>query len=214
MDFISSTLLDYCEKHSDDESELLKALSAETWQKVINPRMLSGHLQGRFLSLLSQLIQPKRILEIGTFTGYSALCLADGLQEDGELITIDENDELSWLHDKYFLQHKNGSQIKPIYNAALSAFEDLEGTFDLVFIDADKRNYLHYWNWTMEHAHAGTVILIDNVLWSGKVLEPAVEKDFDTQVLQELNDLVAKDSRCEKVLLPLRDGLMMVRVKK
>lgn len=214
MDFISSTLLDYCEKHSDDESDLLKSLSAETWQKVINPRMLSGHLQGRFLSLLSQLIQPKRVLEIGTFTGYSALCLADGLSEGGELITIDENDELSWLHEKYFLQHKNGKAIKTIYKAALDAFPEIDGSFDLIFIDADKRNYIHYWNWTMEHVQVGSVILIDNVLWSGKVLEPAAEKDFDTQVLQELNELVALDMRCEKVLLPLRDGLMMVRVKK
>jgi len=159
-------------------------------------------------------IQPKRVLEIGTFTGYSALCLADGLSEGGEIITIDENDELSWLHDKYFLQHKNGKGITPIYKAALEAFKEIDGTFDLVFIDADKRNYIHYWNWAMEHVHAGSVILIDNVLWSGKVLEPSAEKDFDTQVLQELNDLVARDKRCEKVLLPLRDGLMMVRVKK
>lgn len=214
MDFISSTLLDYCEKHSDQEPELLKSLSAETWQKVINPRMLSGHLQGRFLSLLSQLIQPKRVLEIGTFTGYSALCLADGLSEEGEIITIDENDELSWLHDKYFLQHKNGKSIKPIYKAALDAFEGIEGTFDLIFIDADKRNYIHYWNWAMDHVKPGSVLLIDNVLWSGKVLEPAAEKDFDTQILQELNKKVAEDIRVEKVLLPLRDGLMMVRVKK
>ena len=211
MDFISLALTTYCEQHSSSESELLQELAKETWQKVVNPRMLSGHLQGQYLTLISQLVRPKRILEIGTFTGYSALCLADGLQENGELITIDENDELSFLHNKYLKQHTRGNSIQVIYGDAAQELKAIEGSFDLIFIDADKRNYLNYWNYAKEHITPNGLILIDNVLWSGKVLSPTEEKDIDTQVLKELNEIVTNDASFHNVLLPLRDGLMMCR---
>jgi len=213
MDFISLALTTYCEQHSSEESALLKELAKETWQKVVNPRMLSGHLQGQYLSFLSQLIRPKRILEIGTFTGYSALCLADGLQENGELITIDENDELSFLHDTFLKQHPKGNSNRVIYGDAVQELNTLEGAFDLIFIDADKRNYLHYWEYAKNHLAPNGVILIDNVLWSGKVLAPTEEKDVDTQVLKELNERVTQDNSFHNVLFPLRDGLMMCRKK-
>lgn len=211
MDFISLALTTYCEQHSSPESELLHELAKETWQKVVNPRMLSGHLQGQYLTLISNLVRPKRILEIGTFTGYSALCLADGLQENGELITIDENDELSFLHNKYLKQHPKGNSIQVIYGDAVQELKSIEGSFDLIFIDADKRNYLNYWNYAKEHITPNGLILIDNVLWSGKVLATTEEKDMDTQVLKELNDIVTTDPSFHNVLLPLRDGLMMCR---
>lgn len=213
MDFISLALTTYCEQHTSKESALLQELAKETWQKVVNPRMLSGHLQGQYLSFLSQLIRPNRILEIGTFTGYSALCLADGLQDNGELITIDENDELSFLHNNFLKQHAKGNSIRVIYGDAVQELNALEGTFDLIFIDADKKNYLHYWEYSKNHLSANGVILIDNVLWSGKVLAPTEEKDIDTQVLKNLNERVTQDESFHNVLLPLRDGLMMCRKK-
>ena len=213
MDFIGQALTQYCEQHSSLESELLQQLSKETWQKGINPRMLSGSLQGAYLRFISQLINPARILEIGTYTGYSALCLVEGLKNSGELITLEEDDELSFFHNKYFPQHKKGNLIQPVYGDAKVNLQNIHGEFDLIFIDADKQGYLHYWEWCSKHVSASGIILIDNVLWNGKVIQPLAEKDIDTQVLLELNAVIQENSEFENVLLPLRDGMMMVKRK-
>jgi predicted O-methyltransferase YrrM len=210
MNFLPEEIELYVEGHTRGQSELLAALERETWQKVIMPRMLSGHVQGRFLSLLSKMLQPRRILEIGTYTGYSALCLAEGLAPSGELITIDINDELSWIHAKYV---GTVPAIRCLYGDALSLLPGLDLNFDLVFIDADKDRYKEYYDLLVPSLPAGAVVLLDNVLWSGKVVMPAESKDKETQVLQELNKQITADTRVENVLLPLRDGLMMVRKK-
>ena len=213
MDFIGQALTQYCEQHSSSESELLQQLAKETWQKVINPRMLSGSLQGAYLKFISNLIQPKRILEIGTYTGYSALCLVEGLKENGELITLEEDDELSYFHEKYFPQHSKGKMITTTYGDAKKTLNELDGMFDLIFIDADKQGYLQYWNWCSKHISSSGIILIDNVLWNGKVIQPLSDKDIDTQVLLELNNTIQENQLFENVLLPLRDGMMMVKRK-
>jgi caffeoyl-CoA O-methyltransferase len=213
MHFLPEALEQYTEDHSSAEPELLAQLSRETWQKVVNPRMLSGHLQGRFLSMISKMLRPKRILEIGTYTGYSALCLAEGLAENGELITIDINDELAPFHHKYFNLLPQKDQIKAIYGDANEELLKIQPGFDLVFIDADKSNYLRYFHILLPDLKSGAVVLIDNVLWSGKVLEPTQPNDMETSVLKELNELVSKDKRLDAILLPLRDGLMMIRIK-
>jgi predicted O-methyltransferase YrrM len=214
MHFLSDELDHYVTDHSENEPELLAQLNKETHQKILQPRMLSGHFQGRVLSMISKIIRPINVLEIGTYTGYATLCLAEGLTENGKVDTIDINEELIDFQRKFFDKSPWGPQILQHLGPALEIIPKLNKKYDLVFIDADKDNYINYFNAIIPIMNTGGIILSDNVLWSGKVLEPAVEKDFDTQVLQELNDLVAKDSRCEKVLLPLRDGLMMVRVKK
>jgi predicted O-methyltransferase YrrM len=213
MDFIGQPLTQYCEQHSSSESELLQNLAKETWQKVINPRMLSGSLQGAYLKFISKLIQPRRILEIGTYTGYSALCLVEGLKENGELITLEEDDELSYFHQKYFPQHSKGKLITTKYGDAKKTMNEIDGEFDLIFIDADKQGYIQYWDWCSKHVSSFGVILIDNVLWNGKVIQPLVEKDLDTQVLLDLNRKIQEDEQFENVLLPLRDGMMMVKRK-
>jgi len=213
MDFIGQALTQYCEQHSSSESELLQNLAKETWQKVINPRMLSGSLQGAYLKFISKLIQPRRILEIGTYTGYSALCLVEGLKENGELITLEEDDELSYFHQKYFPQHSKGKLITTKYGDAKKTMNEIDGEFDLIFIDADKQGYNQYWDWCSKHVSSFGVILIDNVLWNGKVIQPLVEKDLDTQVLLDLNRKIQEDEQFENVLLPLRDGMMMVKRK-
>ena len=213
MNFISPELSQYIDDHSEREPELLKKLSRETWQKVVQPRMLSGHVQGRFLSLISHLMAPKRILEIGTYTGYSALCLCEGLAAGGELVTIDINDELQWIQDKYFQASDHHGKIKRIFGNALEVLPSLDLAFDLVFIDADKENYIRYYELLIEALPPGACILVDNVLWSGKVMEPILPGDEETRVIGELNDLVTSDSRVHNVLLPLRDGVMMIRKK-
>lgn len=213
MDFIGQPLTQYCEQHSSSESELLQNLAKETWQKVINPRMLSGSLQGAYLKFISKLVQPRRILEIGTYTGYSALCLVEGLKENGELITLEEDDELSYFHQKYFPQHSKGKLITTKYGDAKKTMNEIDGEFDLIFIDADKQGYIQYWDWCSKHVSSFGVILIDNVLWNGKVIQPLVEKDLDTQVLLDLNRKIQEDEQFENVLLPLRDGMMMVKRK-
>ena len=213
MDFIGQALTQYCEQHSSSESELLQQLAKETWQKVINPRMLSGSLQGAYLKFISNLIQPKRILEIGTYTGYSALCLVEGLKANGEFITLEEDDELSYFHEKYFPQHAKGKMITTKYGDAKKTLKELDGMFDLIFIDADKQGYLQYWNWCSKHISSSGIILIDNVLWNGKVIQPLSDKDIDTQVLLELNNTIQENQLFENVLLPLRDGMMMVKRK-
>jgi caffeoyl-CoA O-methyltransferase len=210
MHFLPEEIEQYVEAHTRQHSSKLEALERETWQKVIMPRMLSGQVQGRFLSFLSHLIRPKRILEIGTYTGYSALCLAEGLAEGGELLTLDINDELAWIHQKYL---SDVPAIRCVYGDALDVLPTLDLRFDMVFIDADKDRYHAYYDLLVPALPAGAVILLDNVLWSGKVLTPADARDKETQVLQELNRHITNDHRVENVLLPLRDGLMMVRKK-
>ncbi|NQW36513.1 MAG: O-methyltransferase [Flavobacteriales bacterium] len=213
MDFISEPLQNYIAQHSQDEPKLLQDLNRETWQKVMNPRMLSGPYQGRLLAMLSKLINPKTILEIGTYTGYSALCLAEGLAPDGILHTIDHNEELASIQQKYFDKSDYKNQIKTHIGDALDIISKLNLKFDLVFIDADKANYPNYFKAIVPKMNSGGLILSDNVLWSGKVLQKADVKDVDTQALQVYNKLVNEDSRVESVLLPVRDGLTLTRVK-
>ncbi len=213
MDFLSERLNDYVEKHSQPEPELLQQLNRETWQKMIAPRMLSGHLQGRVLSMLSKLIQPGKILEIGTYTGYSALCLAEGMQKDGELHTIDINEELFDFQRKYFDASPFGKQIFQRLGDALEIIPKLDKTFDLVFIDADKNNYPNYLELILPKLKKGSVILSDNVLWSGKVVEELNDDDEDTKALLHYNKLLNEHPKLETVILPIRDGLTISRVK-
>lgn len=212
MNFLPQEIERYVETHTRVEPELLQNLVRETWQKVINPRMLSGHLQGRVLKMLVQMTRAKCILEIGTYTGYSALCMAEGLPEDGRLITIDINDELQWIQDKYFTLSPYGHKIERHFGDARELIPLLPLDFDLVFMDADKENYLHYYELLLARLKPGAVILIDNVLWSGKVLHEPHPNDHETRVMKELNRRVTEDPRVENVLLPVRDGLMAVRV--
>ena len=213
MHFIPEALDQYTDQHSEDEPELLQALTRETYQKVLQPRMLSGHYQGRVLSIISKLIRPKTILELGTFTGYSALCLAEGLQKDGELHTIDINDELVAFQRRYFDQSEYGAQIHQHLGPALEIIPKLNLTFDLVFMDADKPNYINYFHKIIDKLNPGGVILSDNVLWSGKVIEPLDKNDISTKIVLDYNRLLKEDERLETVLLPIRDGLT-VSIKK
>jgi predicted O-methyltransferase YrrM len=213
MNFLPDKIDDYVASHSQQEPKLLKELSRETWQKVLNPRMLSGAFQGRLLSMISKLVNPKNILEIGTYTGYSALCLAEGLQEKGNLITIDKNEELETLQNKYFEKSGYRNQIQQFVGDATKIIPNIDKKFDLVFIDADKSNYINYFHLIIEKMNAGGIILSDNVLWSGKVVEPLNPKDNDTKILLEYNKLLSTDNRIETVLLPIRDGLTVSRVK-
>ncbi len=213
MHFISQELEDYIEKHSEKEPDLLAALNKETYQKILLPRMLSGHFQGRVLSMLSKLIRPVNILEIGTFTGYAALCLCEGMQENGQLHTIDIKEELETIQRKYFDKSPWGSQIFQHLGEAIDIIPTLELKFDLVFIDADKENYLNYFELILPKMNKGGIILSDNVLWSGKVLEPLQKNDSSTKVLLEYNELLKNDTRVETVLLPIRDGLTVSRIR-
>ena len=207
MHFISEKLDDYVVKHSEDEPALLKALTRETYQKILQPRMLSGHYQGRVLSILSKLIRPKAILEIGTFTGYSALCLAEGLRQDGVLHTIDINEELVDFQRRYFNKSDYGSQIFQHLGPAVDIIPTLDTHFDLVFMDADKPNYINYFHQIIDKLNPGGVILSDNVLWSGKVIEALDPNDTSTRIVLDYNKLLKEDQRLETVLLPIRDGL-------
>ena len=212
MHFISQHLEDYIEQHSEKEPALLAALNKETYQKILLPRMLSGHFQGRVLSMLSKLIRPLNILEIGTYTGYSALCLCEGMQENGQLHTIDIKEELVDFQRKHFDKSPWGNQIVQHLGEAVAIIPTLDIKFDLVFIDADKENYLNYFELILPKMNKGGIILSDNVLWSGKVLEPLHPNDLSTKVLMEYNQLLATDARIETVLLPIRDGLTVSRV--
>lgn len=212
MHFISEALEDYVAMHSENEPELLARLNKETHQKILQPRMLSGHFQGRVLSMLSKILHPKHILEIGTYTGYAALCLAEGLAENGTLDTIDNNEELVDFQRKYFDQSQWANQIHQHLGNALEIIPTLNKKFDLVFIDADKENYINYFHMIVPMMNKGGVILSDNVLWSGKVLEEVKANDKSTKVLLEYNELLKNDPRVETVLLPIRDGLTMSRV--
>jgi predicted O-methyltransferase YrrM len=212
MEFIAQELDQYCCNHSAEENDLLKRINRETHLEVLQPRMLSGHFQGRVLSMFSKMIQPKRILEIGTYTGYSALCLAEGLTPDGKLVTIDVNEELAARVQSYFDASLFSEQIRYVISPALEVIPTLQEEWDIVFIDADKQNYIEYYEMVLPLVKTGGYIILDNVLWSGKVAD--LEKnDKDTVLLRKLNALIHDDIRVEEVLLPIRDGLMMARKK-
>jgi len=213
MHFLPDNIDDYVVKHSQEEPTILQELTRETWQKVLNPRMLSGAFQGRVLSMLSKLVQPKSVLEIGTYTGYSALSIAEGLHPQGTIHTIDKNEELYSLQEKYFEKSGYKNQIRQYVGNALAIIPTIEQKFDLVFIDADKSNYIKYFHLIIDKMNAGGIILSDNVLWSGKVVEELQPKDIDTKVLLEYNSLLNTDDRLETVLLPIRDGLTISRVR-
>jgi len=200
-------------QHTEKEPELLQKLNHETWEKVLIPRMLSGHLQGRVLSLLSHMINPKTILEIGTYTGYSAICLAEGLQEGGELHTIDINEELESMVSKYLEKANLQNTIFNHLGNAMDIIPTLNKTYDLVFIDADKINYSNYYDLVFDSVNQGGYIIADNVLWSGKVVHNKTEKDADTLALIAYCKKVNADNRVQNVLFPIRDGLMIVRKK-
>lgn len=212
MDFIDSKIVEYAEKHSSPENQALRNLNRETHAQVMMPRMLSGHLQGRFLAMLSKLIQPKSILEIGTYTGYSAICLAEGLTEGGVLHTIDINEELENFVSKHLTNAGMENKIVQHIGNALEIIPALNEVFDLVFIDADKSNYLKYYEMVIPKIRKGGLIIADNVLWSGKVTdEKELTKDTDTKALHFFNQRVSSDERVEAVLAPIRDGLMLIR---
>jgi predicted O-methyltransferase YrrM len=213
MHFLPEKLDNYVTAHSEDEPELLQQLNRETYQKILQPRMLSGHYQGRVLSMISKLVSPKTILEIGTYTGYSALCLAEGLQTDGELHTIDINEELFDFQRRYFDASGFGKQIHQHLGNALDIIPQLDKTFDLVFIDADKENYSNYFHAVIDKINPGSIILSDNVLWSGKVIEKLDPEDTSTKALIEYNKLLKADNRVETLMLPVRDGLSFCRKK-
>lgn len=212
MHFISQELDDYIVAHSQKEPELLEDLTRETYQKILQPRMLSGHYQGRVLSMISKLVNPKSILEIGTYTGYSALSLAEGMHKNGQLHTIDINEELIDFQRKYFNKSDYGKQIHQHLGSAIDIIPTLNIKFDLVFIDADKPNYVNYFNMIIDKMNPGGIILSDNVLWSGKIIEKLSDNDSSTRVLLEYNKLLNNDPRIETVLLAIRDGLTVSRV--
>lgn len=212
MHFLSPLLENYIKDNSEDEPALLQKLTRETHLKVIQPRMITGHFQGRVLSILTKIINPKKILEIGTYTGYSALCLAEGLPKNGELHTIEINDELEAMQRRYFNESGYGEQIKQHIGNALDVIPNLDMEFDLVFIDAKKTDYPDYFEVVLTKTKPGSVILTDNVLWSGKVVEPLDPKDKATKILLDFNTQLKEDPRVETVLLPIRDGLTLSRV--
>ncbi len=211
MYFLPEKLDDYVVAHSQDEPELLQQLTRETYQKILQPIMLSGPYQGRVLSMISKLIRPKSVLELGTFTGYATLCLAEGLHPEGEIHTIDVNEELEDFQRKYFDKSGYGTQIHQHLGSAIDILPTLDKTFDLVFIDADKPNYVNYFHLIIDKLNPGGIILSDNVLWHGKVIEPVDAKDVSTNVVLEFNTLLKEDPRIETVLLPIRDGLTISR---
>ncbi|GAB3537433.1 O-methyltransferase [Pontibacter brevis] len=214
MEFIDEELLQYSEEHTSPESNLLYKINRQTHLSVLRPRMLSGHQQGRLLSMFSKMIQPKQILEIGTYTGYSALCMAEGLQPGGTLHTIDINEELEERVRGYFEEAGLSDSIKFYIGNALEITPTIDAEFDLVFIDADKINYATYYDMVIDRVRAGGYIIADNVLWSGKVLEKYRRKlDEDTKAVIDFNKKVQDDERVENILIPIRDGLMVARKK-
>lgn len=214
MEFINEAIQNYAEQHTAAESEILRRINRETYTDILHPRMLSGQLQGRILSMLSKMIKPHSIIEIGTFTGYSAVCLAEGLSEDGKLCTIDINEELEERVIGYFNKAGINSKVDYRIGNALDIIPLLDGPFDLIFIDADKENYQNYFDLIIDKTVTGGIIIADNVLWSGKVLNNDGKKiDKDTQALIKFNDSINNDDRLENVLFPIRDGLMVIRKK-
>lgn len=211
MEFLPKELDDYIKNHTQDESDLLADLNRETWLKVMTPRMLSGHVQGRILSMISHMIKPEYILEIGTYTGYSALCLAEGMKEGGRLITIDRNEELNPILEKYLLSSKYKDMIDLRIGNAVDIIPTLPDDIDLVFIDADKPNYSNYFDLVIDKVKTGGFILADNVLWSGKVVDPDSQNDKSTKSILDFNKMVQNNNRVENVLLSDRDGIMVIR---
>lgn len=213
MHFLSEALESYIKDHSEKEPKILQELTRETHLKIIQPRMITGHFQGRVLSMFSKIVNPLNILEIGTYTGYSAICLAEGLQNKGHVHTIDINEELAGIQRRYFDKSGYGEQIIQHTGDALEIIPEFDIDFDLVFIDAEKTSYDAYFEAVLKKTHTGSVILSDNVLWSGKVVEPLDVKDKATKVLLDYNEKLKEDSRVETVLLPIRDGLTFCRVR-
>ncbi len=213
MGFLEEKIEKYALRNTDPEPEVLQKLNRETHANVLMPRMLSGHLQGRVLAMLSKMIRPKKILEIGTYTGYSAICLAEGLTEDGKLITIDVNAELETMVRRYLKEARVESKIDFRIGEAMKIIPQLNEVFDLVFIDADKENYSNYYDLSFEKVRTGGYIIADNVLWSGKILDVPAKMDSDTKALYNYSMKINSDRRVENVLLPIRDGLMIARKK-
>jgi caffeoyl-CoA O-methyltransferase len=211
MDFISEKIAEYLSQNSDKEPEILSKLNKETHQKILQPRMLSGHLQGRFLSLISKIKSPFHILEIGTYTGYGTICLAEGLATNGKIFTIDRNEELINIQNKYFEESGNRDRIVQLTGRATEILMDLDENFDLIFIDADKENYIKYFEIVSKKLNPNGIIISDNVLWSGKVVEES-DGDQETNTLKKFNSLLSKDERFETIILPLRDGLSISRL--
>ena len=211
MDFISEKIAEYLSQNSDKEPEILSKLNKETHQKILQPRMLSGHIQGRFLSLISKIKSPLHILEIGTYTGYGTLCLAEGLATNGKIFTIDKNEELINIQNKYFEESGNRDRIVQLTGNAIDILINLDENFDLIFIDADKENYIKYFEIVSKKLNPNGIIISDNVLWSGKVVEES-DNDQETDTLKKFNKLLSKDERFETIILPLRDGLSISRL--
>jgi caffeoyl-CoA O-methyltransferase len=211
MDFISDKLADYLNKNSEKEPEILSQLSKETHQKILQPRMLSGHIQGRFLSFISKIKSPEKILEIGTYTGYSTICLAEGLSKNGKIDTIDKNEELIKIQNKYF--EKSGFRNKIIQHTgnALDILKNLNEKYDIIFIDADKENYINYFNQVSNKLSKNGIIISDNVLWSGKVLD-SDQMDEETSTLVQFNKIINDDKRFKSIILPIRDGISISRL--
>ena len=211
MDFISEKIAEYLSQNSDKEPEILSKLNKETHQKILQPRMLSGHIQGRFLSLISKIKSPLHILEIGTYTGYGTLCLAEGLATNGKIFTIDKNEELINIQNKYFEESGNRDRIVQLTGNAIDILINLDENFDIIFIDADKENYIKYFEIVSKKLNPNGIIISDNVLWSGKVVEES-DNDQETDTLKKFNKLLSKDERFETIILPLRDGLSISRL--
>ena len=211
MDFISDKLADYLNKNSEKEPEILSQLSKETHQKILQPRMLSGHIQGRFLSFISKIKSPDKILEIGTYTGYSTICLAEGLSKNGRIDTIDKNEELIKIQNKYFKKSGFRNNIFQHTGNALNILKSLNEKYDIIFIDADKENYINYFNQVSNKLSKNGIIISDNVLWSGKVLD-SHQKDEETSTLVEFNKIVNHDKRFKSIILPIRDGISISRL--
>ena len=212
MDFISEKLSEYLSSNSEKEPELLRRLNLETHQKILQPRMLSGHIQGRFLSLISKLKSPSNILEIGTYTGYGTLCLAEGLKDDGKIYTIDKNEELISIQNKFFEESEYRNKIIQITGDAIECIKRLKINFDIVFIDADKENYIEYFNLVSKKLNKNGIIISDNVLWSGKVIENGDSQDLETNTLINFNKKLNQDERFKTIILPIRDGISISRL--
>lgn len=212
MEFISEKLIEYISENSNTEPEILAKLNEETYQKVLQPRMLSGHIQGRFLSMISKMKSPSCILEIGTYTGYGTLCLAEGLLDGGKIFTIDRNEELLKIQNKYFKMSGKRDKIIQLTGNAKDILENLDESYDIVFIDADKENYIEYFNLVSKRLNNNGIIISDNVLWSGKVLNTPSKNDEETNILIEFNKTLNEDERFETIILPLRDGLSISRL--
>ena len=211
MDFISEKIAEYLSQNSDKEPEILSKLNKETHQKILQPRMLSGHIQGRFLSLISKIKSPLHILEIGTYTGYGTLCLAEGLATNGKIFTIDKNEELINIQNKYFEESGNRDRIVQLTGNAIDILINLDENFDIIFIDADKENYIKYFEIVSEKLNPNGIIISDNVLWSGKVVE-GNNDDQETNTLIKFNRILKEDKKFETVILPLRDGISISRL--